>query len=201
MKTKGDYKHWEDSQYSASVLTDKVVTFLSMSGNFTNIEEYDDYLIKQLDLNAGMDVLCQTGSHMYGIAQRIQSISSLHPCYNTFTVRSERHTGTITELQKRKEAIENEYLYPKYTLQAYIDTNNNNNIRSAAYIKTKDLFNFVETHPELVSKNSSDNEFIYVDWKDLANNNYSIITRGEHNNITASLADEKAIMRNKLKIN
>jgi hypothetical protein len=133
---------------------------------------------------------------MFGMALRTQPVPINSPCYNTFTIRYKRHTGNTTEYAKRHYAIDNNYIYPKYTIQTYTDANNK--IRSAAYVDTKELYQYIENNPDKIHYKDSDNLFAYVNWTDLtASCNIKIC--GEDNHTTASIQTQKDIIKNALR--
>ena len=71
-----------------------------------------DETAKLLDTLAGIDLwFVNKERGMRGIASRIQYSKN----WRTFTIRLERDTGTKTEYEKRKYAIDNNYLYPVIT--------------------------------------------------------------------------------------
>ena len=84
-----------------------------------------------------------------GIASRIQARprgdSGAFP-YNTFTVRKSRDSGTRTEYVKRREAIaDNEgYLYPHFTIQAYVEKWVEGPLLSLGIARTSDIIYKIE---------------------------------------------------------
>jgi hypothetical protein len=73
-----------------------------------------------LDKYCGIDLLCKTERGVWGIASRVQFVSEKNPYYRTFTVRSKRDSGTVTEFVKRDVAQRRGFLSPHYVLQAYV---------------------------------------------------------------------------------
>ncbi len=77
-----------------------------------------------LDVYAGID-----GFHLHqecgmrGLAHRAQVVGDAKP-YNTFTIRSGRESGAVTELEKRTAALQNDggWLFPALTIQTYAKT-------------------------------------------------------------------------------
>jgi len=112
-----------------------------------------------------------------GIAMRIQKIKNKKP-YNTFTIRMSRTKNQIksnqpTEYRKRMNAIKNNCLYPKYTLQCYVD-DKNKILSSAAIIETKDLYKYIKKHKHHLIKSNheynnkgDENKFIVIPWMDV----------------------------------
>ncbi len=164
------YDTWSNDLDKSRPYTIQAVNHLSMSGQFLNIENSDNKGLQWLDQNAGIDLIGCHDSKVYGIAARIQYDVS----YATFTMRYERFTGSETEYSKRLETIDTGYFHPLFTMQAYVI---NNRVSSAAIIKTKDLYSFIQSNPEKVYENKSDNLFKYVYWTDIANAGYTIMIR------------------------
>lgn len=127
-------------------------------------------ILKLFDTKSGIDYIRENSDGLQGIASRVQ----WGKAWNSFTIRYARHTGTETEFEKRKRQITNGYLYPAFTLQAYFDNRDNNDLLSIGIIKTIDLYKFVSEYPELVKYRDSDNKFAVVFWRDLKNNEYEI---------------------------
>lgn len=109
---------------------------------FINIEGTNNYILEKLDQFSGLDAIAisHKQKNICGVASRIQYTSKFYP---TFTVRASRVSGAKTELEKRKQAIENGYFYPRLTLQAYINKDTGELIRGAI-VKTVDLFELID---------------------------------------------------------
>lgn len=134
-----------------------------ISGRIISVESQEDEVKKLLDIEAGIDYLRYDKHGLQGIASRIQYKYTA----NTFTIRTERESGNKTELEKRLYAIENDYLYPEFTLQAYFDNSIDLNLYSVAIIKTVDLFNYYKTNEDDFGKSASNAKFIYIHWEKL----------------------------------
>jgi hypothetical protein len=115
-----------------------------------------------MDRCSGIDLIRENDHGLQGVASRVQ----FGKAYNTFTIRSERHTGAKTELEKRIDQITQGYFYPAFTLQAYFDDRISMNLLSIAVIKTLDLYKAI-LRGKNVKTNKSDNVFKYMHWKDL----------------------------------
>lgn len=160
------YNNWrKDAIDSARAIESIKNTYLPkvIKGKIHTIESKANEVLILMDVRSGIDYIREDDSGLQGIAARCQ----WNIAYNTFTIREKRHTGTATEFEKRKEAIKNGYFYPAFTLQAYFDDRKTNNLLSLGLIRTLDLYNFIENNPEKVHVNKSDNDFIYIHWKDL----------------------------------
>lgn len=131
---------------------------------FMSIEnDKSNELFKMFDIHCGIDIwsYCKFGAR--GIASRIQVNNK---SWDTFTVRKHRQTGSQTEYEKRKRAIESDWLYPYYTLQAYIDKNDN--LLSLAITKTKDLISYID-NGQAQTRHTRDNQigqasFYIIQW-------------------------------------
>lgn len=110
-----------------------------------------------------------------GVASRIQRSDK---CYETFTVRFERETGTETEYSKRLHAIRNGGLYPELTYQAYISAGGER-FSALAVAKTVDIFRFIEKESVAVKKTGNDQigqaNFFVINWDDMKTKGYEIV--------------------------
>ena len=106
------------------------------------------------DTLAGVDLWAIDQHGIFGLASRVQ------PCnkpFDTFTVRRSRTSGTATEYGKRLKAIESGYVYPEWTIQAYV-SQDRKQLYSMAAVKTKDLILYImeslesmkQKHQELI---------------------------------------------------
>ena len=163
------YNHWVNDLSDSMVAIDKIKdTFLPkvISGKIHSIENSNNEILIMMDRFSGIDYIRENEHGLQGIAARVQWAE--RP-YNTLTIRSERKTGSKTELEKRLFQIKNGYFYPAFTLQAYFDNKQDNNLLSIAAIKTKDLYNLFQSEPELFEENKSDNKFVFVRWSKIIN--------------------------------
>ena len=99
----------------------------------------DNKICTLLDLDCGIDYLLHRESFVFGLASRVQYGKN----WRTFTIRKMRESATKTEYEKRKSAIAVEGIIPKYDMQLYVDSNNEE-ILGLAIAKTKDLIEFIE---------------------------------------------------------
>jgi hypothetical protein len=138
-----------------------------ISGEIISIEkEESGSVLAMMDIHSGIDLVRKNEIGLQGIAWRAQ----WEKAYNTFTIRAERTTGTKTELEKRLEAIEKEYFYPAYTIQAYFDNDRDFNWLSVGIIRTRDLYETFIERPDLFSERtvkSDGNKFYVVNWNNL----------------------------------
>ena len=150
-----------DSVRAIEKIKDTILPKL-IGGEIISVEENENEILTILDQNSGIDYFRKNEHGLQGIASRVQFGDD----YRTFTIRYSRFSGSKTEYEKRKYQIENNYLYPTFTMQAYFDNREDLNLLSIGIIKTVDLYNVIETSDK-VRINSSDNEFKYIGWCDI----------------------------------
>ena len=141
-----------------------------MKGAYISIEGSPDEIAQILDKRIGIDAMIDKGSTVYGLASRIQIDSGV---WNTFTIRCERETGHITELEKLRKAIKNDSMRPQITMQAYVE---NGELKSIGLARTADIIRYIDTH-ECTERKSSDGRwarFKYVKWDDMLKEGYNI---------------------------
>ena len=136
-------------------------------------ENMDNELAKILDRLSGIDAVMINKNGISGVGLRIQQYKN--KSFHTFTIRYKRSNGSETEYAKRKRQIyeAEPTLYPHYTLQAYLD--DNRNIISGAFCKTKSIFDACLMHEPFetrnkvyIQKNTSDgNEFLVVPYSEV----------------------------------
>ena len=127
-----------------------------------------DETAKLLDTLAGIDLwFVNKERGMRGIASRIQYSKN----WRTFTIRLERDTGTKTEYEKRKYAIDNNYLYPVITYQAYLCESGGIGI---AY--TKDIIDYIDKGLAFIRHTNEEQEgqasFYVIKWDDFKAEGY-----------------------------
>ncbi|KKM17714.1 hypothetical protein LCGC14_1673020 [marine sediment metagenome] len=107
-------------------------------------------MAKKLDMYAGIDNwYIVTDKGIRGLSSRVQYDKD----WGTFTVRRQRlPLGTRTEYAKLLHAIENDYLYPYWTFQSYLnkrekdlDYGERKDLLNAAMCKTKDLISYIKS--------------------------------------------------------
>jgi len=150
-----------------------------LKGNIYSIEcSNKDGVKEKLDMEAGFDfILSQPNKCINGIANRVQYIKPGKNPFNTFTVRYKLESGRPTEYQKRKYAIKHECLYPKYTIQSYVEKGTNK-LLSCSIARTKDIIDFIDKGFSIdgkTGKNQLDNtEFKIIPWSKLFFTGYPI---------------------------
>lgn len=128
-----------------------------MGGQIINVEGAGD-LARVLDMQCGFDYLLINGEGVRGIASRVQ----VGHCWNTFTVRARKVNGARTEYEKRSVALTNDYIYPYWTLQAYMT----DNVATVGIVKTRDLYKYIWEH-DVQTKYTDNAKFYVVDWSEL----------------------------------
>jgi hypothetical protein len=124
---------------------------------------------------AGIDAWhISTVKGIRGLASRIQVGDK---DWRTFTIRDKRSSGTKTEYEKRKYAIENNYLYPYLTMQAYITKDNK--IISFAVARTVDIIEMIDKGMAYIDHTKKEQKgqasFHVIKWEDVKNAGYKII--------------------------
>lgn len=168
---------------------------------------YKNEIFKKLDIHSGIDAWQLNSIHgIRGIASRVQWGNM---AWNTFTIRYVRSSGAKTEYEKRLWAVKSNggWIYPYYTVHAYInERGGNGTLMSAAITKTKDLYIFTEkglktmditkrSAPHKIRQVFSDNNlFISIDWIDYKHkNNYIIIVKQDGNKVIVERDKPKQI--------
>ena len=160
------YNNWDQDLSAASKAIDSITSTVLprlISGKLRSIENTKNEILLLMDQVSGIDLIRQNEKGLQGVAARVQFGSN----FKTFTIRSKRHSGAKTELEKRIEQIEQGYFYPAFTMQAYFDSRDSLKLLSIAVVKTIDLYNFITDCPAKVHTNKSDNIFKYCYWSDL----------------------------------
>lgn len=167
------YNNWQkdlkDSNKAIMSIADDILPLL-ISGKIHSIENSKNKMLLMLDQCSGIDLIRQNKKGLQGIAVRVQFKSD----FRTFTIRSSRHTGTTTELEKRIQQINEGYFYPTYTIQAYFNNRQDLKLNSIAIIETKQLYEFILNNSQFVHTRQSDNVFVYTYWRDLHQKGCSI---------------------------
>lgn len=116
-----------------------IISKLLGGGCVLPVEGSDNEVCKMLDATCGTDYFQVYDSLglVYGVASRVQYTKN----YRSFTIRNARAGGAMTEFEKRKLAIARGGVYPKLTMQMYVD---GETISGIGIAKTADLISFVE---------------------------------------------------------
>jgi hypothetical protein len=128
-------------------------------GDLVPVEDVtDSNMADCLDWYAGIDAWLVQQPVMFGMASRVQFGGR---AWDTFTVRASRPGGGAQELQKRARAIQIGALYPKYTVQAYLD---GERLLSAAVVETTHLIDLCYEHRGQQRRNADGTWFRFVRW-------------------------------------
>ena len=153
-------KSMTDSKYHLFPVLEKV-----LDGEIHIVEGDDLNETKRLlDTLAGIDLFAvNRDKGMRGIASRLQ----WGKAWRTFTIRKERESGARTEYEKRKYAIEHGYLYPKLTMQAYIDQDT----VTVGIAYTEDIIRCIEMGEASIRRTGTDQKgqayFYVINWDDM----------------------------------
>lgn len=160
-----------------SVILPTLKTLLKSQYEIFSVENDSSEIAKLLDVYGGCDLLLldKRNSAVEGIASRIQFAEK---SFDTFTIRLERDSGTITEYEKRKRAMASGAIYPKFTFQAYVSKDMQ--LLSMAIIRTVDLYKFVEENQQTVKHTGEEQfgqaSFIACKWQDLKAAGFAVST-------------------------
>jgi len=134
------------------------------SGDLEPVENVTDVnMAKMLDMYSGIDAwYIEAEKGIRGIGSRVQQGPKT---WDTFTIRESRHTGTRTEFEKLCNAIDNDWLYPHWFIQAYV---NNGVLLTAALAKTEDIIKFINNHPDCPTRPTSNATFFYITWHEFS---------------------------------
>ena len=138
------------------------------------VESVESPLAEKVDVFIGSDYYVNIpGKGLRGIGNRVQYYRN----YKSFTTRFDRRTGWKTEFQKRLTAIEEDYDYPYYTIQSYLnkpvfklEEGETQKIYNVGMCKTKDLILHIANGEEGRDfqfnevKNFGAADFIFVNW-------------------------------------
>jgi len=111
-----------------------------------------------------------------GIASRVQWGKN----YRTWTVRMKTIFGGRTEYQKLTNAIENDWLYPYWTVQAYLTKTKRKRLLDVGKCKTEDLIEYMQENKELLETRlktaniGRPNPFCYIFWDELLDSGYPV---------------------------
>lgn len=149
-----------------------------LKGEFEVIEGVTvDHLAKLLDTLSGIDAWHI--DHLRGIRGIALRIQTGDKNWHTFTIRNKRSSGAKTEYEKRKNAIENGYLYPYLTVQAYIKSSDE--LLSFAVARTVDIIEYIDKGYSKKQHTGASQigqaEFFVIDWYDFKRRGYKIAIR------------------------
>lgn len=133
-------------------------------GDLIQIENTKDPLATKLDRFAGIDAIQQINGQLRTIACRVQWGDT---DWSAFSVRESKTNGAETEFAKRLNAINNDFVYPILTIQAYISEKRIGKLLSVGCIKTIKLYKNLEAKKisgNLRTRSSGNAIFIFANW-------------------------------------
>jgi len=148
----------------------------TFKGDFEVVEGVTKYkMAETLDQLAGIDLwYFNTTRGVRGVANRIQFGDKN---WQTFTIRKSRESGAKTEYEKRRYAIDNDWLYPVLTVQGYYDDKKKKSL-GFAVAKTEDILWMIDNDFAYIQKTGRDQigqaEFYVVKWADMERENMKI---------------------------
>jgi len=152
-----------------------------------NTNDIAEKLAVALDQLAGIDYfVVRNRKGMKSIASRVQwgSINRFYPP-NSFTIRKERITGGETEYKKRLDSIDNGFICPYYTVQAYVsDPRKTGELLTFAVVKTEELFKYIRNGDEtgsvkILETKDKSAKFFVVYWDEYERSGNSIYKHTE----------------------
>ena len=93
-----------------------------------------------LDMFGGIDFFYFNGKSLLPFAVRIQQYGNKD--FESFTVRNLRESGTKSDYYKFKQAIQNNALMPTFSIQAYL--NEDEDVLAVYMAQTRDLIEFID---------------------------------------------------------
>ena len=154
-----------DKKFSVTNFARFVSPALKSAFNVNTIvdsESLSDNLSRCLDREHCIDGYFQRASKFEFFSSRIQRGD-----YRTFTIRKSRDSGIVTEHERLCRQIDEERIYPRWFIQAYVS----DDAATVAIIETKNLLKFIDegkartrhTHGE----RHGQAEFFVAEWDDL----------------------------------
>ncbi len=159
---------WPVVQHHCPELRGSILRQVEVRGN--------EVIAQELDAYAGIDSYQRTPNGLRGIASRVQWWKN----YQTFTVRTSRPGGALTEYRKRLIALKRRhegFLYPYWTIQAYV-SEPGGRLLAVAVAKTLELYQYIEQRtlcgrpcPER-SAHKGGERFLVVEWGEYQQSSY-----------------------------
>lgn len=150
-----------------------------LGGEIRRVEGSGDEIRQMLDLKCGIDYfqVYQTGI-VWGVASRWQAIQPGEVLHNTFTIRKERESGSLTEYDKLRQAIRRGGERPHLTMQGYYSAADGR-ILSIGIARTEDIVRMIEEGHARVQKTGEGQNgqawFYVVSWKEMARQGRKVI--------------------------
>ena len=165
---------WDDDLALSMDMFDKLIRPVLprlVRGECVRVEGRDEEIAQMLDKQIGIDALIVRDDVTFALGSRVQIDTGV---WDTFTIRCERQSGHITELEKLKNAIKNEAMRPHLTMQAYVT---NGELQSVAMARTADIIDFIEKN-DCQERTTWDRKgwqkFKVVPWRKMHDQGYTI---------------------------
>jgi hypothetical protein len=132
---------WDDDLELSMEMFDRLIRPVLprlIRGECVRVEGRGEEIAQMLDKQIGIDALIVREDVTFALASRVQIDTGV---WDTFTIRCERQSGHITELEKLKNAIKSEAMRPHLTMQAYVT---NGELQSVAMSRTIDIIDYIE---------------------------------------------------------
>lgn len=148
-------------------------------GEVIDVENQDNDACQHLDMSCGIDYLLHLKRQgiTQGAAWRAQVEHPTLGPFNSFTIRRERESGSMTEFEKRKISVKNNGIYPYYTIQAFYDQKFKN-LLSLGIAKTTDILECIDKglwdEDETGKNKVGQAKFYIVWWNVMMKNGYNI---------------------------
>jgi UDP-N-acetylglucosamine pyrophosphorylase len=185
------YSNWVSDATTAVNAFNSIKSIVEQAAKIkiTSIEQVNNDLCVKFDSLCGCDYLAENSLGLYGIAMRVQFKKN----WQTFTIREARDSGAKTEFHKRSEQIKQGYFYPRITIQAYFSDEVNKTFLGGCLIKTKDLFDYIESGGVFSRNRTSNASFIVVRWDDLRRHGVEMIILRPDADKTSLFDDRKVV--------
>lgn len=135
-------------------------------GELISVQDVTDFRMAQLlDTCSGIDAwYVETTKGIRGIGSRVQWTENDHKKnYMTFTIRKELFSRGRTEYEKLCNAIDNDWLYPFWFCQAYLNERHGK-LLSVAVSETREIIKYIQSeNPPYIM--GPDAWFYVVNWK------------------------------------
>lgn len=144
-----------------------------VSGDFIRVEGRPEEIAQYLDQSIGIDAMIDKGGITYGLGSRIQIDTGV---WDDFTIRCDRQSGHITELEKLRNAIKYDAMRPHLTMQAFVK---NDELKSIGMARTRDIIDYIDGHECKTQWSHDDHgwaQFVIVDWDDMKKAGYKVNT-------------------------
>lgn len=152
----------------------KPVLHEMVKGKFIRVEGTAEEIAKILDEQIGIDAMINNNGLFYGLGSRIQIDSGV---WDTFTIRCNRESNHITELEKLRKAIKFDAMRPYITMQAYVE---DDCLKSIGVALTRDIVDYIDNHncKKKVSRDGNGwAQFVVIPWDEMKKAGYKVKTK------------------------